>query len=366
MRSGKILLAMALLALPCVAQDVGSELEPTWVFPFESTNEFQEFPGGFVNAFAGTLGLGEIPSDASGLSDGRGATIGTAPGAIELLLFPTLEVGENIVVMRVSVQSTGDGAAIGLAALDGSMDGSIGTNIPANSRMYKDAYQQMVLLYDPPGTAVIPVIQVANMPGQQNLSVYIDNLEIFSIPRGIQIPSDLLYGADVSSGETITVPLDLPPGAKPLELVRIPAGTFMMGSPSGERGRDAEETQHKVTLTTDFYMGRYEVTNAQFAAFLDARGNESAEGYEYLDADGSYCQIRQSDDRWMAYPGYENHPVIQVSWYGARDFCIWAGEQVSGLEGRLPTESQWEYACRAGTTTRRYWGDDLNDDMACG
>ncbi|HPO09618.1 MAG TPA: hypothetical protein PLZ55_13175, partial [bacterium] len=241
---------IAVAGLPCMAQNIDFGLIPDRVFPFESPDEFQRFPGGFVNANAGNVILGAIPSDPNGLSDGNGAEIVTATGAIETFVFPTLEVGENIVVMRVSVQSTGDGAAIGLAALDGSMDGSIGTNVPANSGIYRDRYRRMVLVYDPPGTTVTPVIQVANVPGLHDLSVYLDNLEIYSIPKGVQIPSDFLYGKDTPW--TITIPLSLPDGATPLEMVRIDAGTFTMGSPTTEKARNYDETLHQVTISRDF------------------------------------------------------------------------------------------------------------------
>jgi len=337
---------IAVAGLPCMAQNIDFGLIPDRVFPFESPDEFQRFPGGFVNANAGNVILGAIPSDPNGLSDGNGAEIVTATGAIETFVFPTLEVGENIVVMRVSVQSTGDGAAIGLAALDGSMDGSIGTNVPANSGIYRDRYRRMVLVYDPPGTTVTPVIQVANVPGLHDLSVYLDNLEIYSIPKGVQIPSDFLYGKDTPW--TITIPLSLPDGATPLEMVRIDAGTFTMGSPTTEKARNYDETLHQVTISRDFYMGKYEVTNAQFRAFRSGHDSLSFEGYT-LNGD--------------------NQPVVYVNRDDAVAFCAWLNTQYGslypGMTFRLPTESEWEYACRAGTTTRRYWGEDLNEDQAC-
>ncbi|GHU66981.1 hypothetical protein FACS189413_00930 [Bacteroidia bacterium] len=129
----------------------------------------------------------------------------------------------------------------------------------------------------------------------------------------------------------------------------IPKGTFMMGSPASEPNRNINETQHQVTLTKDFYMSKYPVTNAQYAAFLNA----NTIGSNGLWASGSYPSQRlvseSSSDwglnwdgvnsKWVPASGYDNHPVIYVTWYGADEYARWAG-------GSLPTEAQWEYACR--------------------
>ncbi|GHU79442.1 hypothetical protein FACS1894145_3600 [Bacteroidia bacterium] len=131
----------------------------------------------------------------------------------------------------------------------------------------------------------------------------------------------------------------------------IPKGTFMMGSPSTEPNRYSDETQHPVTLTKDFYMGKYPVTNAQYAAFLNA----NTIGNNGLWASGSYPAQRlvsassgsynwglnwdNGNNKWVPVSGYDNHPVIYVTWYGADEYARWVG-------GSLPTEAQWEYACR--------------------
>jgi formylglycine-generating enzyme required for sulfatase activity len=278
--------------------------------------------------------VGEIPTDVGGLSDGKGATITVAPGQVELLLFPTLEVGANVALIRASVQSTRRGAAVALAVLDGSMDGSIATNIPADSAIFQGEYQRMVLIFDAPGTAIMPVVQVANLRGDEALSVYLDNVEIYLLPRGVSIPSDMLYG----EAQTIAIPIPgLPAGATPLEMVLIPAGTFLMGSPPSEKDRgDDEGPQHQVTITKDFYLGKYEVTQAQWEAVM---GNNPS-----------------------GFKG-DNLPVDMVWETASRNDCQAFIEKLNGMAlavvtFRLPTEAEWEYACRAGTTTRFYWGDD--------
>jgi hypothetical protein len=169
------------------------ELTPLRVFEMNSLDEFVEYPGGFINAAAGWIEAANIPGPVEPLTDGKGLTISTGPGAVELLLFPTLGVGEHIVLLRASVQATGPGATIALAALDGSMDGSIATNIP-NSDTFQGSYKRMVLVFDPPGTSIIPVFQVANLSGTEEIQVYLDRLEIYLIPRELGPLASLIYG----------------------------------------------------------------------------------------------------------------------------------------------------------------------------
>ena len=167
---------------------------PWRVFTMDSADEFTRYPGGFDENPPGSVAVGNIPPGGPLLTDGKGVSIITAPGQLELLLFPTLDVGDNLVFMRASVQSVGKKAAVALAVLDGSMDGSIATNIPANSAIFEGGYDRMVLLYDPPGSTVIPVFQVANLAGDENVLVYLDNLEIYLLPKEGSVPNALLHG----------------------------------------------------------------------------------------------------------------------------------------------------------------------------
>ena len=107
-----------------------------------------------------------------------------------------------------------------------------------------------------------------------------------------------------------------------IEFVDIPAGTFTMGSPSNEADRGSDEQQHQVTLSA-FRMSKNEITFAQYDAFCEATGRS-----------------KPRDEGW----GRGNRPVINVTWENAKAFADW-------MECRLPTEAEWEYACRAGTTT---------------
>ena len=127
----------------------------------------------------------------------------------------------------------------------------------------------------------------------------------------------------------------------------IPAGNFQMGS---DAWREDERPVHGVFLG-DFYMDIYEVTNLQFAAFLDEVGNQIEGEGTWLDADTRDVHLNQKDGSWVPDAGYENHPVVFVTWYGAQAFCQWRG-------ARLPTEAEWEKAARGGVEGADYpWGD---------
>ncbi|RJP33663.1 MAG: formylglycine-generating enzyme family protein [Candidatus Omnitrophota bacterium] len=121
-------------------------------------------------------------------------------------------------------------------------------------------------------------------------------------------------------------------------MVLIPAGTFTMGSPDNEQDRYLyEEPQHQVTISKPFYMGKYEVTQAQWEAVMGSNPSRS-------------------------YGVGNNNPVYYVSWNDCQTFITKLNGM--GLETfSLPSEAEWEYACRAGTTTRFYWGDDPNDSQ---
>ena len=138
-------------------------------------------------------------------------------------------------------------------------------------------------------------------------------------------------------------------GGVHLDLVKIPGGWFRMGSPDNESGReDNEGPQHKVQVP-DFYMGKYPVTQAQWRAV------------SLLDDVGRVLKLDPS-----RFKG-DNRPVEQVSWYDAIEFCDRLSRH-TGHEYRLPTEAEWEYACRAGTSTPFYFGKTITTDLAnyCG
>lgn len=157
------------------------------------------------------------------------------------------------------------------------------------------------------------------------------------------------------------------------DVVYIHAGTFTMGSPVGEENRNQGEVQHQVTLTKGFYMAKYQTTNAQFAAFLNAIGVgqdgtcPAADRYSAAQHPGKVlvtdCTkeyggktypwgVEWNNNQWAPKSGYSDYPAIYVTWFGADEYAHWQG-------GSLPTEAQWEYACRAGSTTAYTGGDDV-------
>lgn len=155
--------------------------------------------------------------------------------------------------------------------------------------------------------------------------------------------------ADGGMTATCVVTVTIPGAEYGIQAVKIPAGTFMMGSPTNEPNRSLSEVQHSVTLTEDFWMSKYEITNAQYATFLNAIGVDSA-GAAVVGEYGSQTLVETHqlgvvyiDGEWKPR-GDADNPVINVTWYGAAAFAEW-------VDGALPTEAQWEYACRAGTTT---------------
>ena len=146
----------------------------------------------------------------------------------------------------------------------------------------------------------------------------------------------------IKEGENFTTSLS---DTVNLDMIWCPPGTFMMGSPTDELGRDGDETQHQVTLTKGYWIGKYEVTQGQYEAIM-----------------GKNPSTFQAADL----------PVEYVTWYDATNFCTKlteieraAGRLPEGYEYTLPTEAQWEYACRAGTTMALNSGKNLSSLAKC-
>jgi formylglycine-generating enzyme required for sulfatase activity len=131
-----------------------------------------------------------------------------------------------------------------------------------------------------------------------------------------------------------------------MKLVRIPAGKFTMGSPQGEKDRDRDERQHQADITRPFYLGAYEVTQGQYRKVIGRNPSAFCASGEWK----SKVKGLNTDD----------FPVDSVSWEDAVAFCkklsLLPKEKEARRVYRLPTEAEWEYACRAGTTTPFHFG----------
>lgn len=149
-------------------------------------------------------------------------------------------------------------------------------------------------------------------------------------------------------------------GNTSLELLLVPAGTAQLGSPASETGRSEDETQRTVTFPDAFYLGKTEVTVRQFEQFvLETRYRTEAErgpsgGFGW----NGQALVQSPNYSWKkpGYPQTPDHPVSVVTWYDAREFCAWLTRK-TGRKCGLPSEAQWEYACRAGTSSGWYQTD---------
>ncbi|MBF0401761.1 MAG: formylglycine-generating enzyme family protein [Magnetococcales bacterium] len=164
------------------------------------------------------------------------------------------------------------------------------------------------------------------------LMLLLPNLSFFSL-FAVTVPNFSFF----STGKQAEVPAkDSVPSVKDangMEFVRIEPGKFVMGTAFGLDVSADEMPQHEVTISRSFYLGRYEVTQAQWEAVMGSNPSE------FSGAD---------------------HPVENVSWEEVQRFIGKLNDKAGGKRYRLPTEAEWEYAARAGTTTSRYWGEAVD------
>ena len=152
-------------------------------------------------------------------------------------------------------------------------------------------------------------------------------------------------------------------GGVTMTFVLIPAGEFMMGSPDDEPGRFSDERLHRARVMNPFYMATTEVTREQFAAFVRATGHRTKaeiDGYSFKMIDGDW---QRADGRTWRTPEFDqtdDHPAVCVTVDDAEAFCRWLSDRARRA-ARLPSETEWEFACRAGTSTAYHWGDDPDD-----
>ena len=184
---------------------------------------------------------------------------------------------------------------------------------------------------------VISAVNGTLHDGNYTLVVSNDFGSVTSSPTGLQVDATPTNHSVASIG---------------MQMIFCPPGTFTMGSPSSETGRASDETQHSVTLTNGFYLGKYELTQAQYETVM----NGNSEG------------LNAKPSQW---PNNDDRPVEKVSWNDAQVFLTrlnsieqTAGRLPNGWKYVLPTEAEWEYACRAGASTAYSWGNDINASRA--
>lgn len=173
----------------------------------------------------------------------------------------------------------------------------------------------------------------------------------------------LVAVTDVAIAQKRTGMISHPEAGK---LTLIPGGKFLMGSPESDpQMRPDERPQHSVTVKS-FYLGIHEVTYAQFRRFVSVANyrtdaeRDGVGGWGY----GGSKRWERPDARYnwrkTGFEQTEKHPVVNVSWNDAQAYCRWLSDKDGKRTFRLPTEAEWEYACRAGSKTIYHWGDSPN------
>jgi formylglycine-generating enzyme required for sulfatase activity len=149
-----------------------------------------------------------------------------------------------------------------------------------------------------------------------------------------------------------------------MELVQLPAGEFDMGAPdSDDLSNPDEKPVHRVKIKQPFWIGTHEVTVGQFRKFVEATNYKTAAeatgegGFSYNSDTQRLEPDNTSSWRHTGFKQSDTHPVVNVNWDDAKAFCEWLSKTEKATY-RLPTEVEWEYACRAGTTTRWPWGTE--------
>ena len=155
--------------------------------------------------------------------------------------------------------------------------------------------------------------------------------------------------SDASLGDIWTRPFDN------AVMVYVPAGEFKMGSTEDDLDAFYDQLPQDTVLLDSFWIDKYEVTNDQFAIFLNNMDNREEGGESWLDLESDGCLIEYGNGEFQPKRGYANHPVVKVSWYGARAYAEW-------VRGRLPSEAEWEYAARGPENHFYPWG---NDEPTC-
>ncbi len=178
---------------------------------------------------------------------------------------------------------------------------------------------------------------------------------IVAFPLTLPLSVLLLYGCQPRTFSPPPASVPVITNSIGMQFVTIPAGTFLMGAIPGDTlAADNEHPQHQVEISSDFLLGRFEVTQAQYTNVVGENPSYFAPG----------ARGANEVSGWIT----ENFPVEMVSWYEAQKFCELLSrlpaEKAAGRRYRLPSEAEWEYACRAGSTTRYAFGPQADPEFA--
>lgn len=155
---------------------------------------------------------------------------------------------------------------------------------------------------------------------------------------------DKVSGKEVVMGIYVTESKVLPTDT---DMVLVEGGTFVFGNSRNDTDGDADEKPLSNVTLSSYRISKYEVTNAQFVEFLNAKGNQREQGLLWYNGLDKRDGIVQENGQFKVVKGRENYPVTYVSWYGAKAYAEWKG-------GSLPTEAQWEYAAKGGNKSQGY------------
>ena len=204
-----------------------------------------------------------------------------------------------------------------------------------------------------------PIIHKSRLMGITGIVLAIlIGVMVFNLGKISDFFQQLLFSVDITENIKSSATLSQIENVK---LRTITGGAFTMGSPKDEPDRKSAETQHSVTLS-DFRLSEKAITNEQYCIFLNAMGISGNGKYKSGLRSQKLIEphawgVQYKKGKWLPASGKAKFPVVNVNWFGAKAYCYWAG-------GRLPTEAEWEYACRAGANTPFNTGNNLTTSQA--
>lgn len=283
-----------------------------------------------------SVSFGYIPTDNAfdGATDGQGAIITAKPGEGAMIYGESVETSYAAMI-RCSVRTEQAHAAIIIATIGEKPDQFVATNTPNNEAYFAGQYQRIAVFYTPPSTGFRPVIQIVNTSQSEALTAYIDNFEVYLLD-----PTKY-YSAAFLDNDTVDPPVEQISVSSESEAA-FSAGDSKTVTISGvdflfrycNTGSVKRETGETISVSNPFFMGQTEITQKQWKTIMGSIPSQ-------IPAD------QQGD----------NMPVFYVTHGDCMNFVAAMNTKGKGTF-RLPTSLEWEYACRAGTSTTYYWGEN--------